>query len=121
MKKYLYIAIASLSVGLGFVGMFLPIMPTTPFLLLALALYMRSSKSGVKMLLSNRHLAPYIRSYFSRKGLPKAQLKRFLLTLWLTLGVGMAIFHTKLHVIAILAAVGTGVSIHLYTRREKLT
>ena len=119
MKKYLYIAIASISVGLGFMGMFLPIMPTTPFLLLALGLYMKSSKDGVKMLLSNRYLAPYIRSYFSRKGIPKRQLKRFLLTLWLTLGVGMVIFHTKLHVIAILAAVGAGVSAHLYSKHEK--
>ena len=119
MKKYIYIAIASLSVGLGFLGMFLPVMPTTPFLLLALWLYMRSSRSGVKMLLSNRHLAPYIKSYFSRKGIPQAQLKRILLTLWLTLGAGMAIFNDRPYLMALLALIGIGVTIHLYTKREK--
>ena len=119
MRKHLYIALASLCVGLGFAGMFLPIMPTTPFLLLALGLYMRSSKSGVKMLLTNRYLSPYIRSYFSRKGIPPEQLKRFLLTLWLTLGAGMLVFHTKIHVVAILAVVGVAVSMHLYSKRGK--
>lgn len=119
MKKYIYIIIASIAVGLGFLGMFLPVMPTTPFLLLALWLYMRSSRSGVKMLLSNRHLAPYIRSYFSRKGIPRVQLRRILLTLWLTLGAAMAVLYTRPHLIAILAVIGTGVTIHLYCRREK--
>ncbi len=121
MKKYLYITLASLCTGLAFAGIFLPVLPTTPLLLLALWLYMRSSRSGVKMLLSNRYLAPYIKSYFSRKGIPKAQLRRILLTLWLTLGACMAIFHTNMIVIAILATVGIGVTIHLYCKREKLT
>ena len=119
MINYIYISIASLSVALGFLGMFLPILPTTPFLLLAIWLYMRSSKKGVKMILSNRRLSPYVYSYFSRRGIPAHQLKRFLLTLWLTLGVAMAIFHSKPSVIAILTVVGIGVTVHLYLKREK--
>ena len=119
MRKYIYIAIASLSVALGFLGMFLPILPTTPFLLLAICLYMRSSKKGVKMILSNRRLSPYVYSYFSRRGIPMHQLKRILLTLWLTLGAGMAIFHNRWTVVVILATVGVGVTIHLYLKREK--
>ena len=119
MRKYIYIAIASLSVALGFLGMFLPILPTTPVLLLAIWLFMRSSKKGVKMILSNRRLSPYVYSYFSRRGIPLHQLKRILLTLWLTLGVAMAIFHSRPSVVAILTAVGIGVTVHLYVKREK--
>ena len=119
MKKYLYIIIASICTGMAFAGIFLPVLPTTPLLLLALWLYMRSSKSGVKMLLSNKHLAPYIKSYFSRKGIPKQQLRKILLTLWLTLGVCMAIVHTRLYLIALLTIIGTGVTIHLHCKREK--
>lgn len=119
MRKYIYIAIASLSVALGFLGMFLPILPTMPLLLLAIWLYMRSSRSGVKMILSNKRLSPYVHSYFSRRGIPLHQLKRILLTLWLTLGAGIAIFHSRLAVVAILVAVGVGVTIHLYLKREK--
>ncbi len=104
---------------MGFIGIFLPILPTTPWLLLAIYLYMRSSRSGVKMILSNRFMGPYVHSYFSRNGIPSAQLKRILLTLWLTLAVGMVILNDNLHVICILGAVGIGVTIHLYCRREK--
>lgn len=119
MKKYIYIALANLSVALGVLGMFLPILPTTPFLLLAIWLFMRSSKKGVRTVMSNRHLAPYVHSYFSRNGIPIPKLKRFLLTLWLTLVAGMVLFHHKVHVVAILVVVGIGVSIHLYSKREK--
>lgn len=119
MKRILYITLAGLCVALAVAGMFLPILPTTPFLLLAIWLYMRSSKKGVKMILSNRLMAPYVYSYFSRKGIPKKNLIKFLLTLWLTLAAGMVLFHNNIHTIAILTAVGIGVSIHLYSKREK--
>ncbi len=118
-KKYVYIILAFLCVALGFVGMFLPVIPTTPFLLLAIWLFMRSSKRGVKMIMGNRYLAPYVRSYFSRKGIPLQRLKRILLTLWLTLLGCMVITHNKIHVVAILVIVGIGVTIHLYCKREK--
>ena len=119
MKKYIYIARANLSVALGLLGMFLPILPTTPFLLLAIWLFMRSSRKGVRIIMGNRYLAPYVYSYFSRNGIPLKKLKRFLLTLWLTLAAGMLIFHSRIHVAVILAIVGIGVSIHLYSKREK--
>lgn len=119
MKKYIYIALANLSVALGVLGMFLPILPTTPFLLLAIWLFMRSSRKGVRIIMGNRYLAPYVHSYFSRNGIPLKKLKRFLLTLWLTLAAGMLIFHSRIHVVVILAIVGIGVSIHLYSKREK--
>ena len=117
--KYIYILLAGLCVIMGTLGMFLPILPTTPFLLLAIWLFMRSSKKGVKMILSSKLLGPYVRSYFSRNGIPKNKLKRILLSLWLTLLATMWICNTKLHVVAILATVGIGVTIHLYCRREK--
>ena len=119
LRKYTYIFLAALCIFMGTLGMFLPILPTTPFLLLAIWLFMRSSKNGVKMILRNKVLAPYVKSYFSRNGIPKAKLKRILLSLWLTLLATMWICHTKLHVVAILAIVGTGVTIHLYYKREK--
>lgn len=120
MVKYLYIVSALLCVILGTLGMFLPVLPTTPFLLLAIWLFMRSSRKGVKFIMGNRYLAPYVHSYFSRNGIPADKLKRILLTLWLTLGLGMAICHTRLYVVAILVLVGIGVTIHLYCKREKI-
>ena len=118
-KKYIYIFLASLCVIMGTLGMFLPVLPTTPLLLLAIWLFMRSSRKGVKIIMGNRLMAPYVHSYFSRNGIPKDKLLRILLTLWLTLAVGIAIFHSNIVVVCILASVGIGVSAHLYCRREK--
>ncbi|MBO5406862.1 MAG: YbaN family protein [Bacteroidales bacterium] len=119
MRKYVYIVTASLCVALGFLGMFLPVLPTTPFLLLAIWLFMRSSRKGIKVIMGNRLLAPYVHSYFSRNGIPVPRLRRILLTLWLTLLVAMALCRNNLYVVAVLVLVGIGVTIHLYCKREK--
>ena len=55
MYRNIYIFFAWICVGAAFLGIFLPLLPTTPFLLLAVYLYMRSSKSGIKMILRNRY------------------------------------------------------------------
>lgn len=117
-KKILTIA-ASICVIMGTIGVFLPVWPTTPFLLLAIYLYMRSSKRGVKMILSNKMLAPYVRSYFSKGGIPTNVLIRILTLLWGTLILGMILYWEKLLVVAILCCVGIGVSIHLLSKRCK--
>ena len=110
---------ATLCVVMATIGIFLPVLPTTPLLLLAIWLYMRSSKKGVKMILSNRRLAPYVHSYFSRNGIEPVVLKRILLTLWLTISAAMAICRDRLPVVAILLVCGIGVTIHLYLKRQK--
>ena len=57
-------------VGLGIIGIFLPLLPTTPFLLLAAACYARSSKRFYNWLLNNKWFGNYIKNYRERKGIP---------------------------------------------------
>jgi uncharacterized protein len=78
--RALLFAAGTLSLGLGAVGIFMPILPTTPFLLLSAACYMRSSKRMHKWLLGNRWFGEYIRNYQEGKGIP---FKTKLLTLGL--------------------------------------
>lgn len=118
-KHKIYVISATACVGLGLAGAFLPLLPTTPFLLLAIFLYMRSSKEGVKMILRNRYLAPYVKSYFSKKGIPAPVLARALLLMWLTMGSCIIWATGNLYIRLMLAAIAAGVSIHLYCKREK--
>ena len=68
--KYILAFLGSLSLALGILGIFLPVLPTTPFLLLAAALYVRSSARLYDWLMSHRHLGPYIKNFRENKAIP---------------------------------------------------
>lgn len=68
--KYIYILFGSVFVVLGVIGIFLPLLPTTPFLLLAAALYVRGSERLYSWLLNQRLLGPYLRNFMEQKAIP---------------------------------------------------
>ena len=72
MKKYLYVGLGLLAVGLGALGVVVPGLPTTPFLLLASWLFYRSSPRLQQWLLAS-WLGKYIRGYQRRGGMTATQ------------------------------------------------
>ena len=72
MKRYIYIGLGLLAVGLGVLGVVVPGLPTTPFLLLASWLFYRSSPKLQQWLLAS-WLGKYIRSYQRRGGMTATQ------------------------------------------------
>ncbi|BDD04301.1 YbaN family protein [Aureibacter tunicatorum] len=68
-KQSIQIALGCFCVVLAIFGIILPGLPTTPFLLVAAWLFVRSSPKLHKRLISNKYLGPYILKYESRKGL----------------------------------------------------
>ena len=83
--KTLCIVIGTISLGLGILGIFLPLLPTTPFLLLTAALYFRGSPRLYQRLLDHRHLGPYIRNYRENKAIPLRAKVISLLLMWGTM------------------------------------
>lgn len=59
-----------LFLGLGILGIFLPILPTTPLLLLAAALFLRSDMRLYDWLLNHKRLGPYIQNFMVHKSIP---------------------------------------------------
>lgn len=83
--KTICIALGSVSLALGIVGIFLPLVPTTPFLLLAAALYFRGSPHLYTWLMNHPRLGPYIRRFREDKALP-LRVKIVSITLmWITI------------------------------------
>ena len=68
--KVFLIIVGTLAVGLGTLGIFLPLLPTTPFLLLAAACYAKSSDKFYNWLMTNRWFGDYIRNYRAGNGIP---------------------------------------------------
>ena len=68
--KYICLFIGFLSLLLGVIGIFLPVVPTTPFLLLSAALFFRSSPRAYDWLLAHKYLGPYIRSFREDRMIP---------------------------------------------------
>lgn len=111
--RRLLIALGSLFVGLAAIGVFIPLLPTTPFLLLAAACYVRSSSRCYNWLLNHRWLGPYLRNYREGKGTTLTVKIVTLVVLWLTIGYSAVYATDHLVVRAILAVVAIGVTIHL--------
>lgn len=85
-RKYLMIIGGILCVTLGTIGIVVPLLPTTPFLLLAAYLFSKSSEAFHKKLLANKVLGTYIYNYSERKGLIIRDKIISLTTLWLGIG-----------------------------------
>jgi len=100
-------------VALGFAGMFLPVLPTTPFLLLAAACYARSSPRFYRRLLTNRWCGTYIRNYREGRGISLAQKALTLLLLWMTIGYTAFFAVTRWPMRAVLFGIAAGVTVHL--------
>ncbi|ARI75735.1 YbaN family protein [Halobacillus mangrovi] len=80
--KVLLIIIGSISLGLGVLGIVLPLVPTTPFLLLTAACYVRSSDRLYNWLMTNKWFGSYIRNYKAGKGIPIKAKISVLVMIW---------------------------------------
>lgn len=112
-RKFLLITAGTLSVALGVLGIFLPLLPTTPFLLLAAYCYARSSRHLLEWLLTNRWFGAYIRNYREGRGIPLREKVVTLTVLWLTIGATTVFAVSFWPARLLLLAIATGVTIHL--------
>ncbi|MDX1442678.1 MAG: YbaN family protein [Gammaproteobacteria bacterium] len=85
MRTLLFI-IGWLAVALGALGVALPLLPTTPFLLLAVACFARSSDRSRQWLMESRHFGPILANYLEHRVLPRRAKWLALGLLWPSVG-----------------------------------
>ena len=118
LKKGLYIAFGFLAVALAIIGVFIPGLPTVPFLLVALSRLERSSKKYHDMIMNNKYFGPVLQDYYSGKGLTLSV--RIGAILFLSCGMIFSIYKIQnLHARIALAIVWLGVAIHLILLKTK--
>jgi hypothetical protein len=113
--RYLLVLLGVCCVALGTVGVFVPILPTTPFLLLAAFLFARSSTRCHRWLLSNRLCGSYLRRYVEDRSMRRGHKAFTLVALWVALGCSMAFMVPCTWARILLGAIGVGVSAHVLT------
>ena len=111
--RTLLIVLGTLCVALAVLGMFLPVLPTTPFLLLAAICYSRSSERFYRWLITNRWCGEYIRNYRDGRGIPLKQKVLTILLLWLTIGSTAWLAVSQWWIRLILFGIAVSVTVHL--------
>lgn len=115
----LFIFAGTFFLGVGVIGILVPVLPTTPFLLLAAACYARGSERLYKWLSNNRICGSYIRNYIEGMGMP-IKIKLFtIIILWTGIGLTIAFGVEHWAVRAVLALVAIGVTIHIILIKAK--
>jgi uncharacterized membrane protein YbaN (DUF454 family) len=104
--KILLIILGTLSLLIGIVGIVVPGLPTTPFLLLTAALYIRSSDKLYNKLISNKHLGKYIIEFQTRKALPMKTKIISLIMMWTMITLSCSFFLESVWIRIVVIALG---------------
>lgn len=110
--KCLFNVLGSVALALGLIGLFVPLLPTTPFLLLASACYLRGSPRMHHWMVSNRLFGAQLRHYQLHRGLPLRTKYLAIALTWLSLLVSMLVVGRPL-LQALLGMIGLGVTIFI--------
>jgi uncharacterized protein len=112
LKRLLYVLAGHFFLVLGILGVVLPVMPGTPFIILASACYLRGSPRLYAWLQNHRFLGPYLRAFEEGKGLPARVKAIAIATMWIGITVTI-VFFAPVIVAFVLVAIAVGVTIYL--------
>ena len=105
--RILYISLGWLFVVIGAIGVVLPILPTTPFMILALALFAKSSERFHQMLLNNRWVGESLREWEENKIVSRKTKKRATTLVFISFSASIAILHERLELKLFLITLAT--------------
>jgi len=122
-KKVLLLFLGTLSLVLGVIGMFLPVLPTTPFILLSAWCYYRSSPRFHDWLVNHPRLGPIVEEYANDEGMNRDSKIKALAMTWIAVIFTMVVFLDSIQMRLLvmgLAIIGTIVILRIKTRPNKI-
>lgn len=113
LKSTLWIVFGILAFSLGIIGVFIPFLPTTPFLLLAAGFFLKGSDRLYQWLTNHKLFGKYIRNFREYKAIPIKTKIFAVSTLWATILASVLFFTKSLTLKGLLLGIGIGVTIHI--------
>jgi uncharacterized protein len=104
--KVILIIFGTLSLCIGIIGILVPGIPTTPFVLLTAGLYLKSSDRLYQRLISNRYIGPYILEFQKNKGLTRKTKLYAISVMWFMIIISCLFFIEQLSLILLVSGVG---------------
>jgi len=117
-RRAVFLVVGVVSLATGVIGMFVPLLPTTCFLLLAAWCFARSSPRLHRWMYANKWFGAYLQDYREGRGIPRALKVGSLSLLWLTIGGSIVFAISALWVRLALLAIALGVTIHVASLRD---
>lgn len=116
--KLLFAILGCISLGLGVLGIFFPVLPTTPFLLLSAFLFAKSSSKLYDWLLQHKYLGTYISDFLEHKSISLSVKVISISMLWLT--IFLSIYLVEIVLVKIfLLIIALGVTFHILSFKTK--
>jgi hypothetical protein len=119
--RWLLVAFGTIFLGLGILGIVLPILPTTPFLLLTAGCYAYGSEKFYIALMDNRWFGPYIRDWRDKKGIPMKTKLWVIGVLVVTMGISIIFFVDFTPAKYIMASIGAFITWYIWKQPTKRT
>lgn len=117
--KYFYLTSGFLLVAIGVIGIFLPLLPTTIFLILASICFLKSSPKANDWLRNHKILGGYIDNYQNKTGLTRNSKIINIVTLWTSISLSAFLLTNELYIRIILLTIAISVTIHLLMIKTK--
>ena len=116
MLKILYQVGGSISIGLAMTGLFLPVLPTTPFVLLAIFLFGKSQPEKIQEIMQHPRLGPFVQDYLDPQGIPMKSKIKALFVLWLSILISVTFFIPLIAIKLLILSIATLVSIWIWMK-----
>jgi hypothetical protein len=111
--RWVLIACGWLCIAAGVVGIVLPLVPTVPFLLLAVACFARSSDRFHAWLVEHNHLGPLLRDYLQGAGIPLRAKRTAVCMVWVSFPLSTFLFAQALWLKLLLMAIAVAITVYL--------
>ena len=118
MKKNILLASGHISLLFGITGIFVPVLPTTPFLLISAVCYMKGSGRMYNWLVNHKILGAFLKQYFEYRAVSRRTKIVSITFLWTGILISIVFFIESVLIRIIVAAVAVGVTIHIIKIRN---